>query len=54
MKDLRDLAFGWLRKAESDLWIAATALHYGLIVVSADQDFERIRQVQDFPLESWL
>jgi tRNA(fMet)-specific endonuclease VapC len=39
---------------ENDLWIAATALQHSLIVVSTDSDFERMRQVREFPLESWL
>jgi hypothetical protein len=30
MKDLRDLAFGWLRKAESDLTTAQVMLRDGL------------------------
>jgi len=39
---------------ENDLWIAAAALRHNLILVSADSDFERIRMVREFRLESWL
>lgn len=39
---------------ENDLWIAATALRHSLIVVSCDTDFERMREVINFPLESWI
>nr|WP_235083182.1 type II toxin-antitoxin system VapC family toxin [Chlorogloeopsis fritschii] len=40
--------------SENDLWIAATALRHSLIVVSCDSDFERMRQVLKFTLESWV
>lgn len=40
--------------SENDLWIAATAMCYSLTVVSSDSDFERMRQVRDFNLESWV
>ncbi|MBH8577089.1 type II toxin-antitoxin system VapC family toxin [Nostocaceae cyanobacterium CENA369] len=40
--------------SENDLWIAATALRHSLIVVSCDSDFERMRQVREFPLSSWV
>jgi tRNA(fMet)-specific endonuclease VapC len=40
--------------SDNDLWIASTALHYNLIVVSGDRDFQRIQQVQAFRSESWL
>jgi len=40
--------------SDNDLWIACTALHYSLTVVSRDQDFPRMKQVRDFSLESWL
>ncbi|WP_339376517.1 PIN domain-containing protein [Calothrix sp. NIES-2098] len=39
---------------ENDLWIAAVALQYGLSVVSADSDFQRIQQVRILSIESWL
>lgn len=39
---------------ENDLWIAAAAKRHGLIVVSADRDFERIKAVEDLAVESWM
>ncbi|MFN6567026.1 type II toxin-antitoxin system VapC family toxin [Dendronalium sp. ChiSLP03b] len=39
---------------ENDLWIAAVALQHGLILVSADRDFQRIQQVRTLSVESWL
>ncbi|MDT9311956.1 MAG: type II toxin-antitoxin system VapC family toxin [Limnospira sp. Paracas R14] len=39
---------------DHDLWIVATAIQHGLILVSADSDFKRINQVQAFSWESWI
>jgi len=47
--DTVKLGFG-----ENDLWIAAIAKQFQLIVVSSDKDFERIREVENICLESWL
>jgi tRNA(fMet)-specific endonuclease VapC len=40
--------------SENDLWIAAIAKRFGLIIVSADKDFQRLREVVDIPVETWL
>lgn len=40
--------------SDHDLWIVATAIQHGLILVSADSDFKRINQVQAFSWESWI
>jgi tRNA(fMet)-specific endonuclease VapC len=46
---ITDLGFG-----ENDLWIAAIAIQHNLIIVSADSDFQRIRQVRTLTVESWI
>jgi len=38
---------------DNDLWIAAVAKRDGLVVVSADGDFQRLRQVLDVAVEQW-
>jgi len=39
--------------SENDLWIAAVAARYQLTLISADKDFDRIKQVEDLSVESW-
>jgi tRNA(fMet)-specific endonuclease VapC len=46
---ISSLGFG-----DNDLWIAAIALQHHLTLVSSDSDFQRMQQVQTFPIESWL
>lgn len=46
---ITDLGFG-----ENDLRIAAIALQQNLTIVSADRDFQRIKQVRTLSIESWL
>ena len=49
----RQFAKKGLGIGENDLWIAAIAKRHGLIVVSSDGDFDRIREVEDLPVEKW-
>ena len=39
------------RLDENDLWIAATSLSLGAVLVTADSDFERVRGLK---LENWV
>lgn len=40
--------------SENDLWIAAIAKRHTLKIVSSDTDFERLQQITDLQVESWL
>lgn len=46
--DLAKLGFG-----DNDLWIAASALDVGAVLVSADPDFDRIARVVNLQLQNW-
>jgi len=46
---ISDLGIG-----ENDLWIASIAIINNLIIVSADKDFIRMKEVWNFDLENWL
>lgn len=46
---LRELGF-----QDNDLWIAALAERYELILVTSDSDFERLSHVGSFAIENWL
>lgn len=39
---------------ENDLWIAAIAKTKGYIIVSTDSDFQRMKEVEDIKIETWL
>jgi tRNA(fMet)-specific endonuclease VapC len=39
--------------SDNDLWIAATAIHHGLTLVTADSDFKRLADVHHFSIETW-
>lgn len=39
---------------ENDLWIAAVAKSKGYTIVSTDSDFDRIKEVDEINVESWL
>lgn len=40
--------------SDNDLWIASLAIRNGLILVSDDADFERMREVHRFDLTTWV
>lgn len=37
---------------ENDIWIAAIAKHYGLVVVSSDSDFDRMKDIINLKVKS--
>ncbi len=38
---------------DNDIWIAAIAKQYNLVIVSADGDFQRLQSVEDLAVENW-
>ena len=38
---------------ENDLWIAAVAKQHGLFIVSADSDFQRMKEAYDLEVTTW-
>lgn len=50
----RQFEFDDLGISDNDLWIAAVAQQWNLVVVSIDSDFQRIHQATGLPVENWL
>ena len=40
--------------SDNDLWIAAISLRHNLVILSSDQDFERIGEIRPIRVENWL
>ncbi len=38
---------------DNDLWISAVAIQHKLIIVSADNDFQRLKHIEDLEIENW-
>ncbi|MEK7398749.1 MAG: PIN domain-containing protein [Candidatus Poribacteria bacterium] len=38
---------------ENDLWIAAVAKQHGLVIVSADSDFQRMKEAYYLDVTTW-
>ena len=49
----RKIELSRLGFSDNDLWIAAIAKRYDLIVVSADQDFQRLKDIAELTVETW-
>ena len=49
----RNFKFESLGIKDNDLWIAATAIQYDLILVSADNHIQRIQGINGLKVESW-
>lgn len=39
---------------DNDLWIAAVALQHDLILISSDDDFNRMKDIVNMKVESWV
>ncbi len=39
---------------DNDLWIAATGIQHYTTIVSADSDFQKIKDTINFKLENWM
>lgn len=50
---LRNTSTDSLGFKDNDLWIASTAIQYGLILVSADSDLLRLDGIEDLRIENW-
>ncbi len=40
--------------SDNDLWIAAISLRHNLVILSSDQDFNRIGKILPIRIENWL
>jgi tRNA(fMet)-specific endonuclease VapC len=49
----RNVKFESLGFKDNDLWIAATAIQYRLILVSADSDLLQLNGIKDLKVENW-
>jgi len=48
-----ELYYGASISEQADLWIAATAIDRGAMLVSADSDFTRMREAIDLVITDW-
>ncbi len=49
----RKITISKLGFSDNDLWIASVAKRYDVTIVSADNDFQRLKDVEELSLETW-